>query len=290
MFAFLAVAASSRASWPGYRVFELSSDRYIDFDLNAGSLTALFLWESEGDDDPQVTITYRSANIQYVRKPVLGSSLAVTGDSVTFRTRGKFHVQVWILPSDLCSVSAFVYSTSIAFVEEFTTTAHVPEMCFFFDNPSTNALIVAEATTTAPAASPKVTIYNSDLQTSRNCTQRRCAGRFSPPLFVRFTSVDAQTRVHVEAHFDGHDTQNICGREAVAFFRGNATAVPRLPTADEELTCDDTFKVFRNKESKLLYLIGAIALGVAIGIGIAVHRRRKKEPLPKRIPKALFDI
>jgi hypothetical protein len=269
-----------------YRSLTLPPRKRITIDLERGAFKALFIWESEGDDDPSVEVIYESVSgVEYQREPFLTNSVFVHANSVHFQARSQLKLQIWKFQADLCSSATFIYSTSIALVEELTLTEEISKLCFFFDNPSKNAILIAGITGTEKRA-PKgsVDIYDTNLQPSGNCTKRQCNARLNHQFFLRFADLKEQTRIRIEAHFDGHDTQDICGREGVTFYRENETIQPKLASKNEEFVCDDTFKIVIKKNSAAFKVV---VLLVVLGtiVSIACYKKRPREPLPQKVPR-----
>jgi hypothetical protein len=95
--------------------------------------------------------------------------------------------------------------------------------------------------------------------------------------------IDALTRVRIEAHFEGHDTQNICGREGVTFYRNNETILPKLDVKNVEFVCDDTFKIVTTNNSVAVKPV-VIAVVLATIAAMAFCRKKKAEPMPQKVP------
>jgi hypothetical protein len=283
MIAFLAAFLS--ATEPGYRFELLKPDIPLEIDLESGKYKALFVWETEGDDDPTVQITFHSQSVKYQRNPILATSAFVCGDSVVFQVKRRVSLHLWILPADLCPDLTFVYTTSIALSEQFTFTESIDSLCFFFDNPSVQSSVDFEILTRKKRfQNATMIIFNSQLQ-EYTCPNGHCESQIADRFFLKLTNFLPNQEVRIEAHFEGHDTQNVCGREAVPVYARTETFVGKLATKNTELICDDSFKIEVTKKKQSIYLGFAVFL-VIIPIVVCACRRGHREPKPRQIPKA----
>jgi hypothetical protein len=275
---------------PGYRFLELKPDKTLDINMEEGKYKALFLWETEGDDDPSVQITYISQEVKYQRNPILATSALVYGDSASFQVKRPVNLHFWLLPAELCPDLTFVYSTSISLAEQFTFGQDVPNVCFFFDNPSSVSTVDVEILSRKTTlGDSRVRIYNSLLE-DHECPNGHCESQISDRFFVRFSSMKMKTAVRIEVHFQGHDTQNICGREAVPVYNKNETLIARLAVKNPDLICDDSFKIEIKKKKNYIY-IGIVAVVAIAAVVVLMCRTGHREPMPQQIPKSEnFDI
>jgi hypothetical protein len=273
------------ASEPGYRFQALKPDASLDIDLESGKYKALFIWETEGDDDPTAQITFYSHTVKYQRNPILATSAFVHGDAVNFQVKRQISLHTWILPTDLCPNLTFIYTTSIALSEQFTFTESVDDLCFFFDNPSVKSSVDFEILGRRKRhQNASLTIFNSQLQDYK-CPEGHCESQIADRFFLKLSNFSANQEVRIEAHFEGHDTQNVCGREAVPVYREEETFIGKLGTKDAELVCDDSFKIEVKKKKRSLFL-GFAAFAVIVPVAVWMCRRGHREPKPVKMPKA----
>jgi hypothetical protein len=264
----------------GYRFVSLPAEKPLDVDLANGKYRVLFLWDPHSDDDPGVGIAYKTLDlVPYERVPILSSSAFVFGSSARFQAKKQLGVHVWVLPSELCGYSTYVYSTSISLSDDFTFAETYPSICFFFDNPSEKSLLRAEIRRLISADSA-IEVYDSSL-TKVECAAQKCETRPRRPFFVRFTEMARRTRIRVEAHFQGHDTSNICGCEPVLAYSGNETVTEKLLMDNQDLVCDDSFKLEPEQKKSLAYLV-VIGAAVVFMVIICVVKRKLPKPTPKR--------
>jgi hypothetical protein len=264
----------------GYRFVSLPAEKPLDIDLANGKYQVLFLWDPHGDDDPGVSISYKTVDlVQHERVPVLSSSAFVFGSSVRFQAKKQLGIQMWVLPSKLCRYSTYVYSTSISLSDDFTLAQSYPSICFFFDNPSEKSLLRAEIRQLISADST-IQVYDSTLA-KIECAAQKCETRRMQPFFVKFTEMRRRTRIRIEAHFQGHDTSNICGCEPVLVYSGNETVTQTLRIVNQDLVCDDSFKIEPQQKKSLAYVVVIGTAAVLILIGCLVRCRLAK-PAPKK--------
>jgi hypothetical protein len=264
----------------GYRFVSLPAEKSLDIDLANGKSQVLFLWDPHSDDDPGVRISYKTVDlIEYERVPVLSSSAFVFGGSARFQAKKQLGVHIWVLPSKLCGFSTYVYSTSISLSDDFTFAESYPSICFFFDNPSEKSLLRAEIRQMMSADST-IEVYDTSLA-KIDCAPQKCETRATRPFFVKFAAIRRGTRVRVEAHFQGHDTSNICGCEPVLVYSGNETVTQTLRMENQDLVCDDSFKIEPEQKKSLAYIVVIGTAALLIGIGCLVRRGMTK-PVPTR--------
>jgi hypothetical protein len=153
----------------------------------------------------------------------------------------------------------------------------------FFDNPSKNAILIAKILNSVTGNSNEgVEIYDADLKLSGNCSKTQCNEKLNHRFFLRFINVEEQMRIRIEAHFDGHDTQNICGREGVTLYSEDETIQPKLGSKNEEFICDDTFKIVIVNKSMALK-IGVVLIVIGTIVTMIFCKRTPREALRQKI-------
>jgi hypothetical protein len=167
--------------------------------------------------------------------------------------------------------------------DDFTFAETYRSICFFFDNPSEKSLLRAEIRQQISADST-IEVYDSSLA-KIECAGQKCATRPNRPFLVKFTEMRRKTRIRVEAHFQGHDTSNICGCEPVLVYSGNETVTQTLRMDNQDLVCDDSFKIEPEQKRSLVYVVVIGTAAVLVAIACFVKRRLTAPTSKKNWPQ-----
>jgi len=224
----------------GHYPLTLKDHETVTFNLQNGSLTAIAYWTREKGANPVISVVNLTGTM-FTHNLTNEKSVRVIGQSMELSLGTKSFVQVWVIPTEICTGNALLYSTSNFLAEDFTPLKKQDNICVFFSNLGTLHLYVNLVSKNEKL--PTIQGYTNDGDTIRKasiCKESSCHTDISQPFFLMVKDLDSLSSYRMDYNLEQTNEDEPCSRINIPGIIGGQLNMNGITFKQNTLTCDSS--------------------------------------------------
>ena len=240
-FLFITILSIKNIETIGFHTFVVLNGEKVYFDLKNGTLSAYIFWTRSQISDAYLTTT-NETDFLFNHNITDERTIKIMGKSAVFQLFDTSLLQIWVLPSNFCPFSSFVYSTDNFLADDFSPQKTLENHCLFFTHISDSIhLFVNIASKGQNKPYFRTLIPKADqIQQSFVCNNNSCHSDIVGPFFLEIYKLDSLSSFRMDYTLSFNDQIEQCNRQVLHGIHGKDHLINSILFKQSLLTCDSS--------------------------------------------------